>query len=132
MPIIIEGKESLGDGLLKKLQQKIEQQCHLPVTVEILKGTQSGIWGLFSDMITVSWAYRHDDEDEAEKVTQEATQLGSKLRKLLRNTGMPSDTDLRYTQYIGALNAEHPMASQWRGLFAQAIIKLDILERDLN
>lgn len=132
MPIIIEGRESLGDGLLKKLQQKIEQRCDLPVTVEILKGTQSGIWGLFSDLISVSWAYHHDDEEQAKKVHQEATQLSLQLKTLLQNTGMPEDTTLRYTQHTGLLNTDRPMASQWRGLFAQAIIKLDIIERDLS
>lgn len=129
MPIMIENNESFSDGMLKKLQHKIEQQLQMPATVEILKGTQSGIWGLFSDMITVSWAY-HGDELEAAKVNQDAAQLGLQLKTLLQNTGMPDETNVRYTQHRGTLNADKPMASQWRGLFAQAIIKLDILERD--
>lgn len=132
MPIVIESRESLSDGMLKKLQQKIEQQCHLPATVEILKGTQSGIWGLFSDLITVSWAYHNEDKIEATKADEDAMQLGLQLKTLLQNTGMPNDTTLRYTQHTGSLNTERPMASQWRGLFAQAIIKLDVLERDSN
>ncbi|HSH53490.1 MAG TPA: CHASE2 domain-containing protein [Methylotenera sp.] len=130
MPIIIESKDSLSDGMLKKLQQKIEQQCHLPVTVEILKGTQSGIWGLFNELIIVTWAYRHEDKAEATKANEDAMQLGLQLKTLLQNTGIENDTTLRYTQHTGSLNTERPMASQWRGLFAQAIIKLDILERE--
>ena len=129
MPIMIENNESFSDGMLKKLQRKIEQQLQMPATVEILKGTQGGIWGLFSDMITVSWAY-HGNELEAAKVNQDAAQLGLQLKTLLQNTGMPDETTVRYTQHRGTLNADKPMASQWRGLFAQAIIKLDILERD--
>ncbi len=130
MPIMIESKESLSDGMLKKLQHKIEQQLQQPATVEILKGTQSGIWGLFSDMMTVSWAYPHDDEAIAAKAQQDATQLGQQLKALLQSAGMPDDTAVRYTQHFGTLNTDKPMASQWRGLFAQAIIKLDILESD--
>ena len=57
MPIIIESNVSLSDAMLKRLQQQIMQHCTMPATVEVLKGTQSGIWGLFRDMITVSWAY---------------------------------------------------------------------------
>ena len=79
-------------------------------------------------MITVSWAYPHDNAIEAEKVDADATQLGLQLRAILQNTGMPIDTTVRYTQHKGVLNAEKAMDSQWRGLFAQAIIKLDILE----
>jgi len=130
MPIIIESKESLSDGVLKKLQHKIEHQLRQPATVEILKGTQSGIWGLFSDMITVSWAYQHDDDTIAALAQQDASQLGLNMKSLLQAAGIPDDTTVRYAQHIGTLNTEKPMASQWRGLFAQAIIKLDILESD--
>ncbi|MDZ4140850.1 MAG: CHASE2 domain-containing protein [Methylotenera sp.] len=127
MPILIAGKVPLGDGMLKKLQHKIGHLCTVPATVEILKGTQSGIWGLFSDIITISWAYPHDNDIEAEKVSADAKQLGLQLKTLLQSTGMPNDTNVRYVQHVGVLNAEMPMDSQWRGLFAQAIIKLDML-----
>ena len=130
MPIVIESQFPFTDSMLKKLRHAIEHQLQKPATVELLKGTQSGIWGLFSDMVIVSWAYAHDDEYEATKVQQDATQLGAHLKQLLQNSGMPDDVLFRYTQHTGMLNTEKPMASQWRGLFAQAIIKLDILERE--
>ena len=128
MPIVIDSEVPFSDSMLKMLQNNITQRCTLPATVEILKGTQSGIWGLFTDMITVSWAYQHDNATEAEKVKADATQLGLQLKTILQNTGMPNDTTVRYIQHTGVLNAEKAMDSQWRGLFAQAIIKLDILE----
>ncbi|ADI29607.1 CHASE2 domain-containing protein [Methylotenera versatilis] len=128
MPIVIDSEVPFSDSMLKMLQNNITQRCTLPATVEILKGTQSGIWGLFTDMITVSWAYQHDNAIEAEKVKADATHLGLQLKTILQNTGMPNDTTVRYIQHIGVLNAEKAMDSQWRGLFAQAIIKLDILE----
>ena len=130
MPIVIESQFPFTDSMLKKLRHAIEHQLQKPATVELIKGTQSGIWGLFSDMIIVSWAYAHDDDDEAAKVQQDATQLSAHLKQLLQNSGMPDDVLFRYTQHTGMLNTEKPMASQWRGLFAQAIIKLDILERE--
>jgi len=128
MPIVIDSEVPFSDSMLKMLQNNITQRCTLPATVERLKGTQSGIWGLFTDMITVSWAYPHDNVIEAEKANADATQLGLQLKAILQNTGMPNDTTVRYTQHTGVLNAEKAMDSQWRGLFAQAIIKLDILE----
>lgn len=134
MPILIESRESFTDAMLKTLQHRIAQRCatlsNTPATVEVLKGTQSGIWGLFSDMLTVSWAYPHDDARISEKVSSDAAQLGMQLKSLLQETGMPNDTAVRYVIHTGTLNANKPMDSQWRGLFAQAIIKLDILERD--
>jgi len=130
MPIVIESQFSMTDSLLKKLQRNIEQQLQQPATVEILKGTQSGIWGLFSDMVIVSWAYSHEDKNAAAKIQQDAAELGAQLNSLLQNLGMPNEVSVRYTQHTGTLNTDKPMANQWRGLFAQAIIKLDILERE--
>lgn len=132
MPIIIEIEASLSDSMLKKLQHQIEQRCNMSATVEFLKGTQSGVWGLFGDIFIVTWAYPHDDEAAAEKIKQDANQLGLQLKTLLNDIGMPNDTAVRYTQHTGMLNTEKPMDSQWRSLFAQAIIKLDILERGPN
>jgi hypothetical protein len=129
MPIVIESKESLSDAILKKLQLKIEKQLQLPATVAILKGTQSGVWGLFSDIVTVSWAYPHDNETESANANQDAEQLGHQLNHLIQDLGLPSDTSVRYVHHSSILNTEKPMASQWRGMFAQAIIKLDILEK---
>jgi CHASE2 domain-containing sensor protein len=127
MPIMIESSEALGDGLMKKLQHQIEQQLQMPATVAIIKGTQSGIWGLFGDMLLVSWAFAHDDAAAANEVQQAADQLGTQLTALLKKVGMPDDAAVRYTQHLGSLNAEKALDSQWRALFAQAIIKLDVL-----
>lgn len=132
MPIMFETREPLSDSILKKLQHKIEQEIQHQGTVEILKGTQSGIWGLFSDMIIVSWAYRHDDKATATNVEQAAKQLSEQLSRLIQNTGIPTSTTARYILHAGVLNTEKPMANQWRGLFAQAIIKLDIIEGEIQ
>jgi adenylate cyclase len=78
-------------------------------------------------MIMVSWAYPHDNTTESEKAIQDATQLGLQLKALLTNSGMPNDTTVRYIHHAGTLNTDRPMDSQWRGLFAQAIMKLDAL-----
>lgn len=132
MPIVIESQLSFSDSMLKKLSHKIEQQLQLPATVDFVKGTQGGIWGLFSDMVVVSWAYTNMNQDEGAKVEQDAAQLSAQLNNLLLNSGMPDDVSVRYVMHTGTLNTEKPMASQWRGLFAQAIIKLDILERETS
>ncbi len=130
MPIMIASEEALPDGMLKKIQHQIQQRCTMPTTVEFLKGTQSGVWGLFGDMMVVSWAYPHDDEAEAEKIKHDASQLGLQLKAALQHVGMPSGTDVRYVHHNGVLNTEKPLDSQWRSLFAQAIIKLDVLEKE--
>ncbi|HQS44551.1 MAG: molecular chaperone TorD, partial [Methylotenera sp. 24-45-7] len=131
MPIVIESQFTLTDSILKKFRQKIEHALQLPATVDAIKGTQSGIWGLFSDLLVVSWAYDSHQAEGAAKAQQDAQQLSAQLAALLKEAGAPNDVGLRCTMHEGILNIDQPMANQWRGLFAQAVIKLDILERDV-
>ncbi len=130
MPIAIETEFSLGDSILKKFRQKIEHALQLPATVDALKGTQSGIWGLFTDLVVVSWAYDSQQPEAASKALKDAEQLAKQLNTLLQLSGAPSDISLRYATHAGLLHIDKSTTNQWRGLFAQAIIKLDILEKD--
>jgi hypothetical protein len=130
MPIVIESALPLSEAMLKKLQHKIERTLKNSASVEVLKGTQSGIWGLFSDIITVSWAMPHDNEDEATKSQTAANALGEQLKSLLDDVGLPDDASARYIVHNSVLNTDKPIASQWRILFAQAIIKLEMLKSE--
>lgn len=144
MPISVESEESLSDNMLKKLQQSFQQHCHQPATVEILKGTQSGIWGLFSDIITVTWAFDSTDATQTSKVKADAEQLGLQGKAIIQSLGMPNNTSVRYVHHAGHIGHEDSLnndpakgqcselSSQWRGLFAQAILKLDVLERNVH
>ncbi len=125
MPILVESPEPLSDTTLKKLRQKIELASRTPNTVEILRGTQSGIWGLFSDIVTVSWTYAETHEEYAKQAKQDADQLAAQLPGLVKSLGLPGNTQVRYTLHDGGLVKEKPLASQWRSLFAQAILKLE-------
>lgn len=132
MPIAIESKSeiALTDSMLKKFRQKIEHALQLPATVDSIKGTQSGIWGLFTDLVVVSWAYDSQNKESAAQANGDAEHLSRQLLSLLQSSGAPSDMHLRYATHAGVLHIEKPTANQWRGLFAQAIIKLDILEKE--
>ncbi|PKN05785.1 MAG: hypothetical protein CVU72_07805 [Deltaproteobacteria bacterium HGW-Deltaproteobacteria-7] len=128
--IIVESKEPLGDALLKKLKRKIELSCKMPNTVDVLKGSQSGIWGLFGDMAVVSWTYAEKLEEYAARAKQDADQLASQLTLILIDIGLPHNTKVRYTMHKGGLAGDKPLANQWRSLFAQSVIKLEHMGQD--
>lgn len=137
MPIAIENKDLISESKLKKLQRLIEQRCQLSASAQVIKGPQTGIWSLFSDIIIVSWSYHGENTAEATRVKEDSDHLAKQLKTLLQETGLPSNTHIRYTQHIGTLvtdqktsgkhTGSHNLASQWRGLFAQAILKLESL-----
>lgn len=131
MPILVESQEPLGDALLKKLRRQVELASRTPSSVDALKSTQSGIWGLFGDMVIVNWAYAETHEEYAREAQQDAAQLAAQLPALVTSLGLPEDTKVRYTLHHGLLAGNKSMASQWRSLFAQAIIKLEHLEPEI-
>lgn len=130
MPISVESKEPLGDALLKKLKRQIELSCRTPNNIDVLKGSQSGIWGLFGDMAVVSWTYAETKEEYAQQAKLDADQLAEKLSEILKNIGLPSDTQVHYAMHQGGLAGDKSLASQWRSLFAQAILKLEYMGQD--
>jgi adenylate cyclase len=130
MPILIESTEPLSDALLKKLKRSIELASQSPNNIEILQGTQSGIWGLFGDMLVANWHFATDKAEYAANAKQDADKIGNQLPTLVNALGLPINTSVRYTLHEGKLmNQENTLASaiasQWRTLFAQAVIKLE-------
>ncbi len=127
MPILVEASESLSDALLKKLKREIELASKTPNNIEILHGTQSGIWGLFGDMLVVSWMYADNNKAYEASAKQDAQAISTQLPTLIASIGLPNSTVTRYALHDGKLvnQAAASLASQWRSLFAQAVIKLE-------
>jgi adenylate cyclase len=121
----VEYQEPLGDAMLKKLKRQIELASSTPNSVDIIRGTQHGIWGLFADMIVVSWVYSASSAEYADQANQDATSVAGQLTALLKATGLPESTPVRYTEHHGTITADQPAAPQWRSLLAQAVIKLE-------
>ena len=125
----VESQEPLGDALLKKLKRSIELASSTPNSVEFIHSTQSGIWGLFGDMLVISWLYADDKPEYLAAAKQDAQTIIAQLPTLIENLGLPKGTLTRYTTHqgklIGNLGANATLASQWRTVFAQAVIKLE-------
>lgn len=132
MPVLVESSEPLGDSLLKKFRRRLELESTTPNTIEVIKGVQSGIWGLFTDMAVVSWSYAETKSEYAQQARQDAEQLSLKLSGIVRDLGLPMETQVRHILHEGVFAASQPIANQWRTLFAQAVIKLEHVETPLT
>lgn len=125
MPILIESQESLNDSTLKKLKRQIESISRYPGNIDFIKGTQSGIWGLFGDMLLLSWIYPESQPENSAQIKEDAERIASQLATLLIESGLPAETPVRYTLHEGTFSASEPVAGQWRALFAQSVIRLE-------
>jgi adenylate cyclase len=128
MPIVIESPETLGDAVMKLVRKEIESASRAPNQTDILVGTQSGIWGLFGDLVIVSWQYKPETVYR-EAAAQDAQQLAAQLPTLLDKLHLPDKPSIRYGMHQGKIaNQAEQLAAQWRILFAQAIIQLEMTE----
>jgi adenylate cyclase len=98
--------------------------------VEYVKGIQSGIWGLFSDMLVIRWTCPHENAAQAERIRQDAGYIAQQLPDVLRRAGVPTGIEARSTLHEGVLSGDQPLGPQWRSLFSQAILKLEHMQQD--
>ncbi|QDC43882.1 CHASE2 domain-containing protein [Methylophilus medardicus] len=130
MPIAIESSETLGDAVMKRIRREIEQACQAPTQIDILTGTQSGIWGLFGEMVMVSWQYA-PETTYREAARQDALQLSAQLQQRIDQLQLPGSPVVRDALHQGRIaNQTSSLAAQWRLLFAQALIQLEMATLD--
>ncbi|MEO8418629.1 MAG: CHASE2 domain-containing protein [Methylophilaceae bacterium] len=132
MPILIDSSEPLGSAILKKLKRQIALASQSSSNVDALRSTQNGLWGLFGNMVIVSWTYAETHAEYAQQAKQEAERVAAQLPALIASIGLPKHTNVRYTLHNSSLAGDKSMAGQWRILFAQAIIKLEHLEPEIT
>lgn len=132
MPILLESSDplnhdALSDALLRKFKRQIELTSKTPSNIEVLHGTQGGIWGLFGDMVIVTWQFSDQKDEYVTAAKRDAQQLAEALPNLSHQLGLPASTIIRYSLHEGQLtnHSAAALASQWRALFAQAVIKLE-------
>ena len=132
MPIAIESLDPenddvLDDTLIKKLKRNIELISKTPCNIEVINGTQGGIWGLFGDMVAISWQFSENKPEYISAAKQDAQQIAEQLPTLIDDLGLSEKLVVRYAVHEGKIShaSALSLASQWRTLFAQAIIKLE-------
>ena len=127
LPILVEAEEPLSDALLKKLKRELELTSKSPNNIEVLQGTQSGIWGLFGDMVIISWVFADSKPEYSATANNDAQQIAAQLPTIIAHLGLPNNTAMRYAMHTGKLinTNKATLAAQWRTLFAQAVIKLE-------
>jgi adenylate cyclase len=135
MPILVESDITLGSALVKKIKRLVELCSNTPNNIESLSGVQTGIWGLFGEMIIVSWIYSDKKPEYQLSVQRDAQLIADDLPNIIKELGLPPSTTARYTLLEGKIVQSDDIdakavAGQWRTLFAQAILKLEYLHSE--
>jgi len=119
MVVQFDTPQPLGDTTLKKIRRELQAHARMPGRIDELKGTQSGVWGLFGDMLALSWT------QAGQQVDDESKRLQAALPGILARQGVPGNVRIRQVELKGRLHSGSDTAGQWRTLFAQAIMQLE-------
>ena len=125
MAVLIESPEPLGDATLKKVVRQIGFMSKTPNSIETLKGTQGGIWGLFGDTIILTWSFSELNTEYGDNARLDASNIMQNFPAVLMSIGLPNETPIRYSQHEVNISNDHKLDNQWRSLFAQTILKLE-------
>lgn len=114
-----------GEGMLAKIRHGLARAGSGPKSVDMLKGRQKGIWGLFEHTVAVSWVVQAGDQEGAARMARDVEAVTAALPALLRKVGADADSGTAWFAHEGVISGGAEAAAGWRALFAQALLRWD-------
>lgn len=118
--------ELLLPAFLRDLKKAVEKTGTREKSVETLRGSQRGIWGVLGNMLIVSWTHAAGDEVAARAIAREAGDLVAAMPGLVEGVRIAGETVRDHTVHVKALGIDgaHPTEPEWRRLFAETLERM--------
>lgn len=119
---IRSGQDAAGEKAVARLRKGLVKRVVHAKSVEVLKGAQKGIWGLFEGMVVVSWTCIAADEAEITLVREEAKKVEAAAVELWRASGgKPEGVECIYHE--GRIEGGGHARAGWAALFGEALMR---------
>ena len=108
---------------LKRLRKQLLRIGSEPKDVDVVKGRQRGLWGLFEGIVTISWAYALEDSAGQARVEDDLRQVREAMPALVERLQVNAEElagEAVNSAAVGAAGTE-AARGEWRALFAQAL-----------
>jgi CHASE2 domain-containing sensor protein len=113
-------------SFLRTLKKAAEKTGSYPKDVEMMRGSQRGIWGVLDNLLVATWAHAPGDAKSAEQVAREAKELMEAMPRLIgasRIAGEELHDHTLHTLPLG-VDGANPTGQEWRRLFAETLEKM--------
>jgi adenylate cyclase len=123
----IRTKDELAlPSFLRNLKKAAEKNGTFPKDVEMMRGTQRGIWGILDNLLIVTWAHAVNDEQATNTVQAEARALAEAMPQLVESSRISGEELQDHTIHAMALGIDgaHPTEPEWRRLLAETLGKM--------
>jgi CHASE2 domain-containing sensor protein len=120
----VAGRDDTSTGILMRaLKKAVERIGKVPKDVEVLRGKQRGVFGLFESMLVVSWVHPRGDESQGRIVEEEVDALGKAMPALIQRHGIAGESLESTAVHRLALGGDEGRVtpSEWRRLFGEAL-----------
>jgi CHASE2 domain-containing sensor protein len=123
----IAGRDDTSTGIfMRALKKAVARTGKAPKDVEVLRGKQRGVFGLFESMLVVAWVYPRDDDAQRSQVDAEVQALTRELPALverLRIAGEAVESRAVHQLPLGGAGGKVTRA-KWRRLFGEALARM--------
>jgi len=113
-------------AFLRTLKKAVQKIGAYPKDVEMMRGSQRGIWGVLDNLLIVTWVCDAGDEKARLLVERAVNDLVEAMPKLIAASQIGGESLESYTVHALALgiDGEHPTVAQWRQLFAETVDRM--------
>ena len=114
---------ALNTGIREKIRQGLVEIGNTPKSVEVLKQSQKGLWGLFEDMLAISWLCPADDEENRQNIQQDIAAIEQGLLPLLSKHYVVIEQDVSWFVHEGSIAGGEQARDSWRILFGATLLR---------
>jgi adenylate cyclase len=122
----IAGRDDTSTGIfLRALKKAVERTGKAPKDVEVLRGKQRGVFGLFESMLVVSWIHARDDESQHRLVEEEVEALVGILPALMQRHAIAGESVESMAVHRLALGGAEGRVTpaEWRRLVGETLTR---------
>ncbi len=115
----------LTDAVREEIRYGLEKAGSEPKSVEVLKGVQKGLWGLFENTFAISWVAVTEDSASAERVTKDIEAVIAAVPSVLRKHLAHADNAATWFVHRGRVSGGEAARASWRVMYAEALLGWD-------
>ena len=114
---------AMNDKIREKVRLGMEESGSTARSVDIIKGTQKGLWGLFEDTLAISWMCPPGDDEARKNIARDVEAAERSVGPLLRKYSVISDSDVACFVHEGVIARGEQARDSWRALFAATVLR---------
>jgi hypothetical protein len=118
-------KNIVPAAVMEKIRYSLEKCGKEAKSVDILKGSQKGLWDLFEKTLAVSWVLGAEEHNGEERVKQDIATVLATLQVQLRKYLAQPDNAAEWFVHQGLIAGGGKASAGWRRMFAQALLLWD-------